>query len=150
MSTPISVHRRRPVQIAALAVGAIFLVVGVLGFIPGVTTDYDTMTFWGPGSMAMLLGVFNVSILHNIVHLLFGLGIPFARRPDTAKKFLVGSGVIYGILTIYGFLVPHDTMANFPPLNIADNWLHLALTIVLLGLGVGLGRNTGPRSVPTA
>ncbi|WP_329812755.1 DUF4383 domain-containing protein, partial [Streptomyces sp. GSL17-113] len=54
-------------------VGAVFLVVGILGFIPGVTTDYGTMQFAGHESQAMLFGVFQVSILHNIVHLLFGV-----------------------------------------------------------------------------
>ncbi|MGW0562298.1 DUF4383 domain-containing protein, partial [Streptomyces sp. NPDC003016] len=58
---------RTPVQQAALLVGAVFLLVGVLGFIPGVTTDYDTMKFAEHHSEAKLLGVFQVSVLHNIV-----------------------------------------------------------------------------------
>ena len=59
---------------AAAVVGIVFLLVGVLGFIPGITTDYDSMTFADQDSGAELLGVFQVSVLHNIVHLLFGVG----------------------------------------------------------------------------
>lgn len=55
---------------------------GVLGFIPGITTNYSQLTFAGHDSAALLLGIFQVSILHNIVHLLFGVaGIFMARLP---------------------------------------------------------------------
>ena len=57
----------------AMGIGVVFLLVGVLGFIPGITTNYGAMTFAGHESGAMLLGVFRVSVLHNIVHLLFGV-----------------------------------------------------------------------------
>ena len=71
----------RPVQKAALAVGAVFLPVGVLGFVPGITTNYDQLTFAGHHSDAALLGIFNVSVLHNLVHLAFGVaGIALARK----------------------------------------------------------------------
>lgn len=74
----------------AAVVGAVFLVVGVLGFIPGVTTNYGSMQFAGSDSQAMLLGVFQVSILHNIVHLLFGFaGLTMARTAGAARAFLV-------------------------------------------------------------
>ena len=62
---------------AAAAVGVVFLLVGALGFIPGVTTDYDSMTFADHESGAELFGVFQVSVLHNIVHVLFGVGGTF-------------------------------------------------------------------------
>lgn len=71
---------KHPVQLAATVVAAVFLLVGLLGFVPGITTEYDGMTFAGHHSTAMLLGVFHVSILHNIVHLLFGIvGLVLAR-----------------------------------------------------------------------
>ena len=121
---------------AAAAVGAVFLLVGILGFIPGVTTDYDTMTFADHHSEAKLLGIFQVSILHNIVHLLFGVGgLAAAREARLVPPFLFGSAAIYGVLTIYGILIDHDSNANFVPVNSADNWLHLVLTVALAGLG---------------
>jgi hypothetical protein len=57
----------------AMGIGVVFLLVGVLGFIPVITTNYGAMTFAGHESGAMLLGVCRVSVLHNIVHLLFGV-----------------------------------------------------------------------------
>ncbi|WP_009476418.1 DUF4383 domain-containing protein [Rhodococcus sp. JVH1] len=134
---------RSPLQLAALIVGAVFLLVGVLGFIPGVTTDYDMLTFAGHHSEAKLLGVFEVSILHNIVHLLFGVaGIALSRRADTAKLFLIGGGVIYLVLWIYGVLIDQNSAVNFVPVNSADNWLHFVLGVAMVALGFVLSRNT--------
>lgn len=122
-------------------VGVVFLLVGVLGFIPGITTDYDTMQFAGHESEAMLLGVFQVSILHNIVHLLFGVaGVAMARTWSGARIFLIGGGVVYLVLWIYGLLVAEESAANFVPLNAADDWLHLVLGVGMVGLGVLLSR----------
>ena len=133
---------RSALRTAALAVGATFLLVGVLGFIPGITTDYDTMTFAGHESDAKLLGIFEVSVLHNIVYLLFGVaGILMARTARTARTYLLAGGAVYFLLWIYGLLVDHDSGANFVPLNDADDWLHLVLAIGMIGLGVLLDRN---------
>ncbi|MBO0679382.1 DUF4383 domain-containing protein [Mycolicibacterium sp. S2-37] len=130
-------------QKAALAVGAVFLLVGILGFIPGITTNYDTMTFASHHSQAMLLGIFNVSILHNIVHLLFGVaGVLMARTWNGARTYLIGGGVIYLVLFVYGLLIDHHSSANFVPVNNADNWLHLVLAVGMIGLGVALSRRT--------
>ena len=136
-----------PVQTAATVVAAVFLLVGVLGFVPGVTTDYDTMEFAGHDSEAKLLGVFQVSILHNIVHLLFGVvGLALARTAKGARNFLIGGGIVYAVLWLYGLIVDEDSSANFVPMNNADDWLHLVLAIGTVALGLLLGgtrRRTG-------
>jgi hypothetical protein len=133
------------VQQAALAVGAVFLLVGILGFIPGVTTDYDTLKFAEHHSEAKLLGIFQVSVLHNIVHLLFGIaGIAMSRTASAARTYLIGGGVIYLVLWIYGLIIDHDSAANFVPVNTADNWLHFVLGIGMIALGVLLTRRTTP------
>lgn len=127
--------RRSPVQLAALIVGVAFLLVGIAGFIPGITTGYDTMQFIGHESHAMLLGVFQVSILHNIVHLVFGvLGVLMARTAPQARLFLLVGGIVYLVLWVYGLVIDHESAANFVPLNTADNWLHLALGVAMVGL----------------
>lgn len=136
-----------PVQMAAMVVGVVFLVVGILGFIPGITTDYDTMKFAGHESEAMLLGIFQVSILHNIVHLLFGVaGLALARSATAARSYLIWGGVIYAILWIYGLVVDEDSTANFVPLNNADDWLHLVLAAGMIVLGIVLGSRRGGRT----
>ncbi|GAA2212834.1 DUF4383 domain-containing protein [Nonomuraea monospora] len=141
MDTPRSRTTRSPVQLAALVIGVVFLVAGVLGFIPGITTDYGDLRFAGHGSGAHLLGVFQVSILHNVVHLLFGVaGVLLARTSAGARNFLIAGGAIYLLLWIYGMLVGHDSPANFVPVNAADNWLHLGLAAVMIALGLVLGR----------
>ena len=133
------VRTRNPVQLAAMAVAVVFLVVGIAGFIPGLTTDYDGMTFAGHESTAMLLGVFHVSILHNIVHLLFGVaGLALARTAPGARSFLIWGGVVYGVLWLYGLLIDQSSAANFVPVNTADNWLHFVLAVGMIGLGVAL------------
>jgi hypothetical protein len=129
------------VQVAAIVVSVAFLAVGVLGFIPGITTNYDTMMFGGHHSDAKLLGVFQVSILHNIVHLLFGIvGLALARTATGARAYLIGGGVVYLVLWIYGLVIDQTSAANFVPINTADNWLHLGLGLGMILLGAALGR----------
>jgi hypothetical protein len=130
------------VRLAATAVGAVFLLVGIAGFVPGITTNYDDLSFAGHMSSAELLGVFQVSILHNIVHLLFGVaGLALARTARTATHYLVWGGVIYLVLWFYGLAIGHDSSANFVPVNDADNWLHLGLALGMIGLGL-IGRRS--------
>jgi len=127
-----------PVQIAARLVGLVFLLVGIAGFIPGITTNlYDGLDFAGDGSEAELLGVFQVSVLHNIVYALFGVGIFMAATPSGARMFLIGSGAIYIVLFLLGLIGG----ADWVPVNDAGDWLHLVLGVALLGLGFGLTRD---------
>ncbi|AXB42385.1 DUF4383 domain-containing protein [Amycolatopsis albispora] len=133
--------RRTPVQLVSLVYGVVFLLVGVLGFVPGVTTDFELLTFAGHESSALLLGVFAVSVLHNLVHLLFGAaGLVLARTPTGARAFLIGGGVVYLVLWLYGLLIDHGSSANFVPVNTADNWLHLGLAVTMIGFGLAFGR----------
>ena len=138
---------RHPVQTAALAVSAVFVLVGILGFIPGVTTNYDQLSFAGHTSGALLLGIFAVSVLHNIVHLLFGVvGFAMARTAAGARNYLIGGGVVYALLFLYGLVIDHGSDANFVPVNTADNWLHLVLAVAMIALGVLLGRTVTARA----
>ncbi|AUZ88764.1 DUF4383 domain-containing protein [Arthrobacter sp. TmT3-37] len=132
---------RTTLQRAAQAVGVVFLLVGILGFIPGITSNYSTMMFAGHQSEAMLLGIFQVSILHNIVHLLFGVaGLAMSRTVSGARSYLLGGGIIYAILWIYGLVIGQESAANFVPVNTADNWLHFLLAVGMIGLALALNR----------
>ena len=129
-------------QKAAAAVGAVFLLVGILGFVPGITTHYADLDFAGHKSGAKLLGIFEVSILHNIVHLLFGIaGLAMARAWASARTYLLGGGAIYLVLFLYGLVVDEKSKANFVPLNAADNWLHLLLGLGMIALGLLLSKD---------
>ncbi len=144
MSTKSTLGARSPLQTVALAVAAVFLLVGVLGFIPGITSSYGEMQFAGHESGAMLLGLFQVSILHNVVHLLFGaVGLALARTVSGARSFLIGGGAVYLVLWLYGLLISSGSPANFVPLNTADNWLHLVLGVGMAGAGLALGTRRG-------
>ena len=79
-----AVRYRTPIQELALLVGLGFVAAGVAGFIPGLTPHYGDLSFAGHGSDAKLFGVFQVSVLHNLVHLLLGVagaGGSADRRP---------------------------------------------------------------------
>ena len=129
---------RSPIQSAAMLVGVFFLAVGILGFIPGITTHYGDLAFAGHNSDAKLLGIFETSILHNIVHLLFGVvGIALAKTADGARSFLVGGGVVYLALWLLGIV----GAAGWIPTNTADDWLHFALGLGMIALGAGTTRS---------
>ncbi|WP_439693412.1 DUF4383 domain-containing protein [Curtobacterium sp. SP.BCo] len=135
-------------QKGAFVFGVVFLLVGIAGFIPGLTMDMGTMSVAGHGSMAMLVGLFQVSVLHNIVHLLFGVvGLLAARGARGARLYLVVGGIVYAVLFVYGlFTAGMADPANFVPLNSADNVLHLILAVAMIVLGLLLPR-VGTRRV---
>jgi hypothetical protein len=110
--------------------GVIFIVVALLGFIT-------------PGGMAMsmspdtglLLGTFQVNLLHNIVHLLFGAwGLAASRSWGGSKSYFTIAGAIYAVLTCVGFLSPSGF--GLVPLGGNDIWLHAVLAIAMLGIGL--------------
>jgi len=118
-------------------VGLVFLLVGILGFIPGVTTHYSDLAFAGHDSNAKLLGIFQTSVLHNIVHIAFGVGILMAKTPEGARTYLVGGGVAYLAVWLIGVIGGLDWL----PVNAADNWLHIVLGVGMIALGFVTGRS---------
>ncbi|MFE2536703.1 DUF4383 domain-containing protein [Streptomyces sp. NPDC059371] len=96
-----------------------------------------------PPSQAQLLGIFfQVSVLHNLVHLAFGGGgAALSRSAARARTNLPAGGVIYVVLWLYGVSIDRDSGANFVPVNSADNWLHLILGLGMIAAGALLTRN---------
>ncbi len=132
---------RTDIQKAALLFGVVFLVVGIAGFIPGITTDYDQLTTFDDEG-AKVLGLFGVNILENIAHLAFGVaGLALASSWARSKNYFIWGGLIYLVLWIYGLVIDKSSDANFVPLDTADNWLHFGLGVGMIGLGVALGRD---------
>ena len=133
------------VQAAAVMVGAAFVIVGILGFIPGVTTDYDRLQWVGSHSGAKLFGMFVVSGLHNLLHLTIGvLGFVMARSYGAARAYFLGGGVVYLGLWVHGLLVDRGSVADFLPVSAATNWLHLGLGIGMVLLGLTLAGQHDP------
>ena len=126
--------------------GVTFLLVAILGFVPGITTDlYDGLEFAGDDGTSELLGIFKVSILHNIVHGLFGIGILMAATHAGALKYLLGAGVIYLVLFLMGIIGQGDWV----PINSADDVLHAGLALALLGAWFIAKKEDDPAAVRT-
>ena len=141
---------RTPVQLLATLVAAAFLLVGIAGFIPGITSHlYGGLDFAGHNSDAKVLHLFQTSWLHNIVHLAFGIaGLALARTWAGARGYLIVGGIIYLALWLYGLIVGQDSGANFVPLNTADDWLHFALGAGMITLGFVTTRERAPATRP--
>ena len=134
-------NERAPVQKLTLIFGIVFLALAIVGFIPGLTTHYGEMSFAGDDSASELFGVFRVSILHNIVHLLFGVaGLSLSKTREGSRTYLLGGGAIYLLLWLLGLAGGADWI----PANTADDWLHLALGVTMIGGGILTTRGREP------
>ncbi len=131
---------RSLLQTAAMLLGVVFLLVGILGFVPGITSHYSRLGTFGDVA-AKLLHIFGVNWLENVVHLLYSVaGITLAKTWAGARNYFVFGGVIYLVLWIYGLLINLHGNGNFIGVNTAGNWLHFVLGLVMVGLGLVLGR----------
>jgi hypothetical protein len=110
---------RHPAQLLALAIGAVYTLIGILGFF---ITGFEN---FAAETNKTLLG-FEINPLHNLVHLAIGLaGLALWRRLDTARTYgwLLAAG--YGLAFLYGLFAAGNSDINFLSLNGADNILHL-------------------------
>jgi hypothetical protein len=117
------------VKTAAVLFGIVFLAVGILGFVPGVTTNVD--------GMPMLLGIFHVNAAHNFVHLASGVvfllcGIAGAGPSRTFFRIF---GAIYALVAVLGFMNPAGPLLGMISNNVATTWLHVVLAAAMLFLG---------------
>ncbi|MDJ0351899.1 DUF4383 domain-containing protein [Pseudarthrobacter sp. PH31-O2] len=133
---------RTDVQNVGMGVGTVLIVVGILGFIPGITTQYSSLAFFGPGSTALFLGLFQVSMLLNIVQLAIGAtGWAMSRNPVGSRNFLMGFGLLYIVLSVYGLIVGVGSAANFLSLNAIDAWAFMILGLAMAGAGWLMSRH---------
>jgi hypothetical protein len=137
------------VQGAAVLVAAGFLIVGVLGFIPGATSQLDQLQWAGHHSGAMLFGMFAVSGLHNVIHAAYGvIGFMFARTYAASRAYLLAGGIGYLALWIYGIFMDQGSALNILPLNNADNWLHFGVGVAMIILALTLAGQHDPTKRP--
>lgn len=135
---------RNPAQSAATLAGLVFVALGLLGFVPLITTSENGIAFAGQGSGAKLIGAFQVSDLQNIIHILLGLAaVALARTTEGARQYLLGGGVAFLVLWVLGIV----NAGTWIPVNAADDWLHLAIGVGLIGLG--FATSGSPRAQPS-
>ena len=123
----------------ALIFGIVFLAVGLLAFVPGMTH----VPPMDPRDMSMdqgygdLLGLFPVNLLHNIVHILFGVWGLLAYRGGfaSARTYARAVAIIYALLTILGLVPGLDTTMGLIPIYGNDVWLHAVLALVAAYFG---------------
>jgi hypothetical protein len=137
--------RNSPNRLLATIFGAVYLLVGLLGF--AVTGGVSFIATEG----GLLLGLFAVNPLHNIAHLLIGLALLIAGLSTVSASKTVNTvvGAVYLLLGIVGFFLV-DTAFNILALNTADHFLHLGSAIVLLGVGLAADKNTRSASAAHA
>ena len=114
----------------ALLFGAVFVLVGVLGFIPAVTPNEH------------LLGIFHVNAAHNAVHLLSGIIaiICGLASEQAAILFFRIFGIVYGLVAVLGLVGGDRPILGIISNNMADVWLHIAIAAVSLVIGFGVRR----------
>jgi hypothetical protein len=129
------------VKTMAMVFGVVFLIVGAGGFIPGLTRmiegDDPNLIIEGPGH-GYLLGLFHVNVLHNLVHILFGVwGLVSAKTIPAAVTYFRGVGIAYILLAILGIIPMTLTQYTFGlvPIHGYDVWLHALLGVAGLVLG---------------
>ncbi len=117
------------VQRVAQIFGIVFLLIAILGFVvTGTSMEADVH------EAPHLLGLFPVNVLHNVVHLLFGVwGLMAARSFGGAKSYATIGGAIYLVLAVLGFIAP--TTFGLIPIGGNDIWLHALLGIALAAVG---------------
>jgi hypothetical protein len=111
----------------AMVFGVVFLAIGLLGFVPGVTT-----------ADGLLLGLFQVSPLHNVIHILSGAAALLAMSSvSNSRLYFRVFGVVYALVALVGW-VQGTTVLGLIDVNVADNILHTVLGLAILGIGFGL------------
>lgn len=119
-----------PIQRVATVSGVIFLLVGLAGFTP---VGMGAMQMDGSGS-ALLLGMFPVNMLHNVVHMLFGLwGVWAGGSASRSVAYALGSGGAYLLLGVLGLFT--SSLLGIVPIGGYDVYLHLVLAVILAGFG---------------
>lgn len=120
------------IRMFALIFGIIYLLVGILGFVPGLNQHHADLppiaidSFYG-----RLLGLFPVNILHNIVHIAIGgWGILASRSVGASRLFGKAVAIIYGLLAVLGLIPGANTMFGLVPIFGHDVWLHILSALI--------------------
>ena len=111
-------------QKITLVLGIVYVAIGILGFVPGITSD------------GLLLGIFAVNTLHNIAHLVLGAALIWGSVSPMITTVNKAMAVVFGVLVIASFVAP---IIEQLPLNPPDTILHLASAALTAYLGFFAG-----------
>jgi len=157
----------------AMILGVMFLLIGILGFVPALVTSDVSPAHHAAGSTGQidgvaghpgdgvgegatmehgrLLGLFPVNAVHNLAHILFGIwGLVASRRWDSARFYARGVAIIYGVLAIAGLIPGLNTMFGLMPIHGNDVWLHALIAIAAAYFGFAPVRATDRDAAPAA
>jgi hypothetical protein len=113
------------VDMLAKLFGVVFVLIGVLGFVPGITSD------------GILLGILEVDALHNSIHLLTGVVALIASMHGMSRIFFKVFGAVYALVAVLGFMMG-GSILDLIHTNMADNLLHAVIAVVALYAGFGM------------
>jgi hypothetical protein len=125
-------------RLFALVFGIVFLLAGASGFIPGMLHPVPAgapplVVATGYG---FVMGLLPVNVLHNLVHVLFGiLGLAAYAGMFAPRVYAQIVAVSYGVLVVLGLLPATHTLFGFVPIYGNDVWLHLVLGAVAASFG---------------
>ncbi|MFN3652336.1 MAG: DUF4383 domain-containing protein [Armatimonadota bacterium] len=121
----------------SLVYGIVFLLVGILGFIPGLVQPAAHLAdLRVDANHGMLLGLFPVNLLHNLVHIAIGIwGIVAARTLEASRTYGKSMAVFYGLLTVLGLIPATSTLFGLVPIHGNDVWLHAAAALIAAYFG---------------
>jgi hypothetical protein len=125
------------VRTFALVFGIIYLLVGILGFIPGLYTHTTDMPHPSvENGHGYLMGMFPINILHNIVHLIIGLwGLLASRSVGGARLYAKVLAIAYGLLAILGLIPATNMTFGLIPIHGNDVWLHALSALIAAYFG---------------
>ncbi len=116
--------------------GIVFLLVGIAGFIPGLTQPHEHPNLAIEASSGLLFGLFPVNVVHNVIHLAFGIwGLTAARSYISARGYARATAIIYAVLTVMGLIGGANTTFGLAPIYGHDVWLHALLAGVAAYFG---------------
>ncbi|RAM39245.1 DUF4383 domain-containing protein [Arthrobacter globiformis] len=126
--------RNSPNRLIATVFGAVYLLVGLVGF--AVTSGVGFFSTEGSN-----LIIFEVNPLHNVIHLAIGAALLYAGVKDVQLSRTINTavGAVYLLVGILGLFLLSSPL-NIIALNGADNVLHLASAVLLLGVGLSLDK----------
>jgi len=128
-------------RIFAMLTGILYLAVGLMGFLPGFVSPADVVPVVAnrigvDAGYGYLMGIFPINSLHNVVHLLVGIGgIAAAIALDSSRSYARFLAVFYGLLAVMGLIPYANTTFGLIPIFGNDVWLHAGTAAIATYFG---------------